>query len=170
MPTSAVDATRFGPNNCIDDVIETPANFWDPNYSLCHTDVERAPLLAIDYGEKATVSVEKVVLYNRKDCCYARTRNVEILLVAQIPATGEEKFSGGQLLGTFHGSATRGQRIVIHSRRGWENKSSRYLIIQIVMAPVLAATAVPPLLSSLIFILRQGVCSVWAAGTRWPTR
>ena len=28
----------------------------------------------------------------------------------------------------------------------------------------------PPLLSSLIFILRQGVCSVWAAGTRWPTR
>lgn len=131
MPTSAGDPTRFGPKKCIDGIIETPANFWDPNYSLCHTDVERAPWLAIDYGEKAAVSVEKVVLYNRKDCCYARTRNVEIWLANQIPTTGDEKFSGGQLLGTFHGSATRGQRIVIHSRQGWENKSGRYLILQI---------------------------------------
>ena len=131
LPSSAVDATRFGPEMCIDGIIETPANYWDPNYSLCHTDAERAPWLAIDYGERAAVSVEKVVLYNRKDCCYARTRNVEIWLADQIPTTGERKFSGGHLLGTFHGSATRGQRIVIHSRRGWENKSGRYLIVQI---------------------------------------
>ena len=43
LPSSAVDATRFGPEMCIDGIIETPANYWDPNYSLCHTDAERAP-------------------------------------------------------------------------------------------------------------------------------
>ena len=67
----------------------------------CHTDAERVPWQAINYGEKATVSVEKVVLYNRKDCCYARTRNVEILLVAQIPATGEKNSLAGSFWALF---------------------------------------------------------------------
>ena len=42
--------------------------------------VNRAPWLALDYGEGAKVSVEKVVLLNRVDCCGDRTKNVEIRL------------------------------------------------------------------------------------------
>ena len=39
-------------------------------------------------------------------------------------------FSGGNLLGTFKGPATRGQRVEIQSANRWENKFGRYLIIQ----------------------------------------
>ena len=39
-------------------------------------------------------------------------------------------FSGGDLLGTFKGPATRGQIIEIQSKPGWETKKGRYLIIQ----------------------------------------
>ena len=125
-PLNPINRKRRGPEKCIDGVIDNPENF-----SLCATYTEKAPWLAIDYGENAKVSVAEVVLYNREDCCHRRTRNVEIWLADEIPTSGAEKFSGGNLIGTFAGPGTPGERIVIQSQQGWEKKSGRYLIVQI---------------------------------------
>ena len=70
------------------------------------------------------------VLVNRKDCCGKRTRNVEVRLSDQLPLNGQKMFTGGHLLGTFAGPGRSGQRIEIDSEKGWENKSGRYLVIQ----------------------------------------
>ena len=129
-PLKPINRKRRGPEKCIDGVIDNPV-FWDPNFSLCATNTEKAPWLAIDYGKDAKVSVAEVVLYNREDCCHKRTRNVEIWLADEIPTRGAEKFSGGNLIGTFAGPGNPGERIVIPSQQGWEKKSGRYLIVQI---------------------------------------
>ena len=110
-----------GPFKCIDDLT---------NDDLCHTNAERAPWLALDFGEEAQVSVDKTVLLNRKDCSWERTRNVEVWLANMLPMTAEKKFSEGHLLGTFEGPATSGQEVEIESGPGWENKMGRFLIIQ----------------------------------------
>ena len=130
-PLNPINRKRLGPEKCIDGVIDNPENFWDPNFSLCATYTEKAPWLAIDYGKDAKVSVAEVVLFNREDCCHKRTRNVEIWLADEIPTSGAEKFSGGNLIGTFAGPGTPGERIVIPSQQGWEKISGRYLIVQI---------------------------------------
>ena len=98
---------------------------------LCHSKRERAPWLALDFGKGAKVSLEKVVLFNRREgCCWTRTKNVQIRLSNELPRSGRKIFSGGKLLGTFKGPATRGQQVEIQSAIGWENKFGRYLIIQ----------------------------------------
>ena len=107
--------------NCID------GNTLD---DFCHTDLEPAPWLAISFGEGILASVEMVVLFNRDDCCGWRTRNVEIRLANEMPKSAEKMFSGGELLGTFEGPGSNGQRIRIKSGPGWENKYGHYLIIQ----------------------------------------
>ena len=106
------------------------------NDDMCHTDAEPNPWLALDFGEEAQVSVEKTVLLNRNDSYGERTRNVDVWLADKIPMTAEQKFffyqkfTGGQLLGSFEGPATSGQAVEIESGRGWKNKMGRYLIIQ----------------------------------------
>ena len=95
---------------------------------ICHTDSEPAPWLAISFGSLA--SVEMVALFNRDGCCGSRTRNVEIRLANEMPKSAEKMFSGGELLGTFAGPGSNGQRIPIKSGPGWENKHGHYLIIQ----------------------------------------
>jgi hypothetical protein len=78
---------------------------------LCHTNVENAPWLAIDFGQ--SVHVKSVTIYNRKNCwCANRTRNAEVRVTDVLPADGSKMFTGGQLLGTFEGPGTDGQ--VIH--------------------------------------------------------
>ena len=42
-------------------------------------------------------------------------------------------FTGGEVLGTFKGPATKGQKNEIHSGLGWDGKTGRYLIIQMNM-------------------------------------
>ena len=97
------------------------------------TKAERAPWLAISFEENV-VSIETVVLINRKSCCGERTKNVEIRLANELPPKpGSEMFSGGELLGTFQGPGTDGQRIEIRSSPGWEKKTGFYLIIQMDM-------------------------------------
>ena len=128
------NAERLGPEKCIDGIIDNLGDFWHPNFSLCATRTQRAPWLAIDYGEGVKVSVEEVVLYDRVDCCIGRTRNIEIWLADKIPTSGEQKFSDGKMLATLPGAVhadDHGRGIVIHSRSGWENKFGRFLIIQI---------------------------------------
>ena len=77
LPVGATLSTtykHFNAKNCIDGVSNGKIK------GLCHSKRERAPWLALDYGEGAKVSVEKVVLLNRVDCCGDRTKNVEIRL------------------------------------------------------------------------------------------
>ena len=90
-----------------------------------------APWLAVDFGgEDKRVSIEKVVLFNREDCCWSTTKNIEIRLTNKKPTSAKGMFLGGDLLGTFEGAATRGEQVEIHSGPGWENKVGRFLIIQ----------------------------------------
>ena len=98
--------------------------------NMCHTHHQQAPWLALDYGVR--VSVEKVVLHNRdgSDHNAARTRNVVVKISDQLPTTAASMFSGGDLLGTFAGPGTPGQRIEIISGNNWLVKMGRYVIVQ----------------------------------------
>ena len=99
--------------------------------SMCHSKKESAPWLALDFGKEARVSVEKVVLINRREFSWwKRTRNIQIRLSNGLPASGKEMFSGGEALGTFKGPATPGQKVEIDSGPGWGKKTGRYLIVQ----------------------------------------
>ena len=126
LPISAHLSTTYDiwdGNKCIDGITTRSG-------SLCHSKKELAPWLALDYGKDARVSVEKVVLFNRADGSEHRTKNVEVRLANELPASGMKMFTGGELLGTFKGPGTRGQQIEIKSGPGWEKKSGRYLVIQ----------------------------------------
>ena len=129
LPKSAQLSTtykeKFDGNKCIDGIPTRTRTG-----SLCHSKKELAPWLALDYGKDARVSVEKVVLFNRADGSEHRTKNVEVRLANELPASGMKMFTGGELLGTFKGPGTRGQQIEIKSGPGWEKKSGRYLVIQ----------------------------------------
>ena len=96
--------------------------------SMCVSKKEFAPWLALDFGKEARVSVEKVVLINRREGMFAR--NVQIRLSNGLPTSGKQMFSGGEALGTFKGPATRGQKVQIDSGPGWKKKTGRYLIVQ----------------------------------------
>ena len=120
----------YSGSKCIDGVTE---GSWQ---NVCNSKSESAPWLALDYGKEARVSVQKVVLYNRRDRpwagarVWARTKNVQIRLSNELPSSGKEMFLGGEALGSFKGPATRGQKVEIQSGPGWERKTGRYLIIQ----------------------------------------
>ena len=129
-PVTAILSTLYDNDRtakkCFDGV--TVVN-WEKD--LCHSAPEPAPWLALDYGKGAKVSVEKVVLFNRLDCCTERTRNVQIRLSNKLPVLGNTVFQGGELLGTFKGPARHRQKETeIKSVSGWEKKFGRYLIIQ----------------------------------------
>ena len=83
----------------------------DQFVDLCHTAEERAPWIAIDYGK--TVTVQRVEIFNRDSCCADRTKNVDVRISDELPASGSEMFSGGNLFGHFAGPAFNGQHIVI---------------------------------------------------------
>ena len=115
-------------SNCIDGVLEVNPD----RKSMCYSKKESAPWLALDFGKEARVSVEKVVLINRREGpWWRRTRNIQIRLSNGLPASGKEMFSGGEALGTFKGPATFRQIVEIDSGPGWEKKTGRYLIVQI---------------------------------------
>ena len=78
---------------------------------MCQSKEERSPWLAIDYG--TPVIVQRVEIFNRDDCCGGRTKNVEVWISNHLLKTRN-------LLGTFDGPATDGQRITIS---GWRLKS-----------------------------------------------
>ena len=118
---------KFEAENCIDGIIDFRKV---DEFNMCHTWGAQAPWLALDFGEKTRVSVERVLLWNRKDNHYDRTRNVRIRLADKLPTTDGEEFRDGDLLGTFPGPATRSEKVEISSALGWENKFGRFLVIQ----------------------------------------
>ena len=92
---------------------------------LCHTKWEPAPWIGIDYG--TTVTVQTVEIFNRRDCCAERTRNVDVFISDELPTSSNQTFSGNTLLGHFDGPATNGQLITI---QGKVMPSGRYVIVQ----------------------------------------
>jgi len=132
---SSTLVSSFGHNYtasvCIDGVTKVQHFKFAPQ--ICKSKKELAPWLALDYGNGSKVSVEKVFLFNRKDFGFAKTKNVQIRISNKLPANGKAIFTGGVVLGTFKGPATRGQTVEIHSGPGWEKKTGRYLIIQMDM-------------------------------------
>ena len=91
-----------GAANCIDGTVAG---------TVCHTGNDATPWLAIDYG--TSVTVHRVEIFNRQDCCGERTRNVDVRISDELPTSASQMFSGGTLLGHFAGPGTDGQHIVI---------------------------------------------------------
>ena len=118
---SSISDENHDAEKCIDGITD--------GSNMCHTNHEQAPWLALDYGDGVRVSVEKVVLYNT-DHNAARTKNIEVRISDQLPASAASTFSGGDLLGTFAGPGTPGQRIEIASGGNWLMKMGRYVIVQ----------------------------------------
>ena len=98
------------------------------NPDMCASKQDLVPWIALDFGEEIQVSVGKVVIVNRIDCCHARTKNLEVRLTNELPADGKSLFTGGQLLGTFDGPGTKGQKIEIEAEE--QMLSGRYLLVQ----------------------------------------
>ena len=100
---------------------------------FCHSNGKKpdpAPWLAVDFGEESRVSVGKVVLANRGDCCGKRTAKVELRLTDELPADGASMYEAGQLLGKYEGPGKNKEKIEIESEEGWKGFVGRYLLIQ----------------------------------------
>ena len=68
--------------------------------TMCHNSCsERAPWIALQfYGP---VEVSRVDIYNIDSHWASRTTNVEVRLTNELPASADQMYTGGQLLGTF---------------------------------------------------------------------
>ena len=70
--------------------------------------------------------VTRVDIYNRDDHYGSRLRNVEVRLTDELPPSGDQMYTGGQLLGTFAGPGTPGQIIKVEGPA----RTGRYVLIQ----------------------------------------
>ena len=134
--TFAGDEKQFGAGNCIDGVYHIDHFYQvdkrnkgvvrdgtDPASvdgtgngirSMCHTDGEATPWIALDFG--GSVTIQGVEIFNRP-FYGSRTRNVVVRISDELPTSGSQMFSGGSLLGHFAGPATDGQHIVISGEK-----------------------------------------------------
>merc|ERR1719187_2579775 len=115
QPVQATLSTGWQVDQCID---------GNPTGGLCHSYPSVAPWLAIDYG--TSVEIERVEIFNRRDCCGDRTKNVVVRISNDLPTTDSQMFSGGALLGQFSGPGTDGEHIIITGGP----LSGRYVIVQ----------------------------------------
>ena len=95
--------------------------------NLCQTDQnENAPWLALKFPEP--VKVARVDIYNRGDSLSnaQRLKNVEVRLTDELPPSGDQMYTGGQLLGTFAGPGTNGQIVKVEGTA----RTGRYVLIQ----------------------------------------
>ena len=120
---SSTLSTDVGADKCIDGIT-------DGTSAVCQSNMEPSPWLALDFGDGASVAVEKVVLYNRGDFNAARTRQVEIRLAEELPISSTTMFTGGALLGNFPGPAASGQQVDIKSGSNWATQYGRYVVVQ----------------------------------------
>ena len=111
QPVTAQMSSTHSPrtaDRCIDGDTETDAYHGG---NMCHTQDEPFPWLAIDYG--TTVTVKRVEIYNRDDCCGDRTKNVDVRISNDLPTSASQMFSGASLLGHFAGPGADGQHIIV---------------------------------------------------------
>ena len=113
QPVSAILSSRNKAeniaDNCIDGVTEDD--------KLCHTNLEGAPWLAIDYGQP--VIIKSVEILNRRGKTAHRLKNVDIRVADESPKSdsGNEMFTGGHLLGHFEGPANNGEEILVTGQK-----------------------------------------------------
>jgi hypothetical protein len=110
---SAYQADAFYAENCINGNTESASVS-----NMCHTTLENAPWLAIDFGQVDDVT--RVTIYNRKDDKWGtgnRFRDAEVRVTDVLPADGSQMFTGGQLLDIFEGPGTSGQVIQIQGKK-----------------------------------------------------
>ena len=93
MSSARLDATK-----CIDRNMSTICFSLDCS--------EKAPWIALQFH--GPVEVSRVDIYNVENdaslrVVAARTRNLEIRLTDELPASKDQMYAGGQLLGTFQG-------------------------------------------------------------------
>ena len=116
-PVTATLSSLYGASyqagNCIDGFTAPVSTL--PHGGICHTLEEAAPWIAIDYGTR--VIVERVEIFNRDNGSGARTQNVDIRISDELPTSGSEMFSGGNLFGHFAGPAFNGQHIIITGKK-----------------------------------------------------
>ena len=113
----------FQVSKCIDGIY---GKNFNGQKNICHSKSEMAPWLALDFGRQ--VSVGRVVLHNRGDCCGDRLRNVDVRVSDTLPQTGSRKFTGGTLLGSFTGPSQDGRKEEIKSST---ERKGRYVVVQI---------------------------------------
>ena len=106
-----------GAENCIDGI----TNNTTMCHSLCNTS---APWLALKFP--GPVKVKRVDMYNLGDHLASRLRNVEVRLTDELPTSGDQMYTGGQLLGTFAGPGTNGQIVKVEGTA----RTGRYVLIQ----------------------------------------
>ena len=82
------DATK-----CIDGNMSTSCHSWQCS--------EKAPWIALQFH--GPVEVSRVDIYNIGNHLASRTRNVEIRLTDELPASADQMYAGGQPFGTFQG-------------------------------------------------------------------
>ena len=124
--SSVADASQiYPPSMCIDGVDSGFNDGISGDMNLCHTLAEIAPWLALDFGSPVTVG--KVVLVNRINCCGERLRNAEVRVSDQLPLSGTEMFTGGEMLGTFTGPGQDGEVVELVSS---SILVGRYVIVQ----------------------------------------
>ena len=156
-PKNTSVSYNLGADKCIDGVTDGPDS-GNPGDDLCHTSyppppdpkrpwIHNYPWLAIDFGVE--VFVKKVVLFNRRECCYNRTRNISIGISNCLPDSERNppfwSKCGGSWIDSFappisdhppnqqlRGPAGPGQQIEVENLRGFGyTRAGRYLVIQI---------------------------------------
>ena len=120
MPANASMSSIFVP-----DYLAGRCTDGNEEGSYCFTQRENAPWLVLDYGSE--VKVSSVVIINKIGNAHNRTKNVNIRVSLSPPVSGSEMFTGGQLLGTFEGPGTSGQRIEV---TGGTELTGRYVLVQ----------------------------------------
>ena len=91
-------------------------------------------------------------IYNRIYNSGSRTRNLEVRLTNDLPTSGDQMYTGGELLGTFEGPGKAGEIIKVKGSA----LTGRYVLIQMdnkdclnlleveVFGSVIIATTTPP--------------------------
>ena len=124
--SSVADVSQIYPASmCIDGIDNGFNDGISGDMNLCHSLAEIAPWLALDFGSPVTVG--KVVLVNRINCCGERLRNAEVRVSDELPLSGTEMFTGGELLGSFAGPGQAGEVVELVSS---SILVARYVIVQ----------------------------------------
>ena len=117
------------PQNCAN---SNPLNF-------CVVSEASFPWLALYLGSKARV--DRVEIWNRKNCCGHRLRNLEVRVTDSLPSSGilclilplmtfsgEERFQEGTLVGTYDDISKNGELISMEASE--VSAEGRYVVLQ----------------------------------------
>ena len=125
----------FPATKCIDGNTEGPDLDKDVGgiikvSNMCHTQNEPAPWIAIDYS--VNVTVQRVEIFNRRECCGDRTQNLDVIISNELPTSANKVFFGGTEFDHFRGPATDGEQIIMSGDKvpPGEVASGRYVIVQ----------------------------------------